>query len=382
MKVAVAVHGRFHAFELAAQLFRRGLLAGLATTYPEFAARRFLPPGVPLATAPVLEVVRRLHGRLPVLPAPDVWIARHFARFAARTLPAGSDLAVGWSGASLELIPAAQARGLKVAVERGSAHIAHQAELHLRLRETFGAIVPAVPPAMIARECAEYAAADAIAVPTRFAAETFTRRGIDPARLIVNPYGVDLDRFQAVAPRRGGEVLRIVFVGRVGPPKGVPWLLRAFARLGPKTELHLIGPIEPGMDRLFAGEPMARVVVRGPLPGAQLAEEYAAADLFCLPSLHEGLALVILQAMAAGLPVVTTPESGAGDVFTDGVEGRLVPAQDVDRLAEALAALAADAELRRAMGEAARGRVAHGFTWDDYGARAVTAYRALLAGPT
>lgn len=87
MKVAVAVHGRFHAFELAARLHRAGLLAQLATTYPAFAARRFLPPGIKLATAPGLEAIRRIHAVVRVGPSSDVFIARAFGRFSVRHLP-------------------------------------------------------------------------------------------------------------------------------------------------------------------------------------------------------------------------------------------------------------------------------------------------------
>ena len=95
MKVAVAVHGRFHGFDLARGLHERGCLSQVATTYPVFAARRFLPRPIRLRTAPWLEAWRRLHGRLPFVPAPDPGVAEAFGRFAAATLPGDADLLVG-----------------------------------------------------------------------------------------------------------------------------------------------------------------------------------------------------------------------------------------------------------------------------------------------
>lgn len=130
------------------------------------------------------------------------------------------------------------------------------------------------------------------------------------------------------------------------------------------------------MEKLLASAP---VTVRGALPGAALPVEYQAADIFVLPSLEEGLPLVILQAMASGLPVVATQETGIADLITAAGEAVMVPSRDAGALAEALAQLAAQPELRRAMGAAGRRRVEAGYSWADYGARALSLYAGLLA---
>lgn len=375
MKVCVAVHGRFHGFDLAGEMHRRGHLAALLTTYPGFAVRRFLPPDLPVASAPWLETWRRLHARLGLSGATDLAVGRGFARFVAGHLPSGADLLVGWSGATLEAIAPAKARGMTVVLERGSSHIGHQARVLAGEYARHGVDFRPVDPRMIARELAEYEAADAIAVPTGFARDTFVAAGIPAARIMVNPYGVDLSRFAPPAARPEGRP-RLLLVGRIGLRKGIPTLLAAFQRLRGLAELHLVGPIEPGMERILAG-PGDGVAVRGPLPGGALAAEYAAAHLFCLPSLEEGLPLTMLQAMAAGLPVVATPETGAADVIEPGREGLIVPSGDADALADALAALLQDRDRREAMGAAARARVASGHSWSDYGERAVDAYARL-----
>jgi len=378
MKVTVAVHGRFHGFDLAAQLHRRGALARLITTYPAFAARRFVPADLPLATAPWLEAVRRLWPLLRLPDRPDTGVARRFARFAARNLP-DCDLLVGWSGASLEAAAEARRRGITVVIERGSTHIDHQSEVLAGAHARWGLDWRGTDPELEARERAEYACADLIALGSRHAADSFLARGFSPDRLLVNPYGVDLERFHAAPRQERSGTPRILFVGSVGVRKGVPELLSAFARLGGVAELHLIGPVEPGFQPLLERLSSPGVVVRGPLPGSALPAEYAGADLFCLPSVEEGFGMVILQAMAAGLPVIATTATGLPDTDPDGRAGWALPPGDVDALADTLAAALADGEGRRNKGGEARRLVEAGWSWEDYGARAMDAYRRLAS---
>lgn len=379
MKVAVSVHGRFHAFELARQLSRHGALQQVMTTYPTFAVRRFVAEGM-VDSAPGLEAWRRLDGRVPFLPPSQPGLSRAFGRFAARRLARDIDLLVGWSSATLEAIPAARDRGAAVVLERGSCHIAHQVET---LREEYARLglgAEPTPPELIERELAEYEQVDAIAVPSAFAARTFLDRGIAGNRLIVNPLGADIDAGAGVErAERDRRAPEILFVGQVGVRKGTVWLLRAFAPLAGRARLRLVGPLERGFEGVLRREPLDGVSIVGPLKGSALRDAYARADLFCLPSVEEGFGMVILEAMAAGLPVVASDVSGGAEAIADGVDGRVVAARDVGALTGALAALAADGPARRAMGLAAREKVRSRFTWSAYGDRAVAAYESLLA---
>lgn len=382
MKVGVSVHGRFHAFELATALHARGALAGLLTTYPAFVARRFLPDGVSLITAPHLELMRRMKARLPFLPlGGDFQLARAFGSFAARHLPE-ADLLVGWSGASMEALAEARRRGMRTVLERGSIHIDAQSDVLRAAFARWGLDWHGTDPRLAAREKAEYEAADAIMVGSLHSRDSFVGRGFDPARVHVNNYGVDLSMFspspEGLKPHTG--LKRLLFVGRVGIRKGVPWLLEAFARMPPDWELHLVGPVEPEMPAIAARLPTERVIWRGVLPRAALAEEYRACDLFVLPSVEEGLAMVILQAMACGVAVVASTESGGRDAGSDGEDIALVPPADSINLAETLNRLAANPEERHRMAVAARRRVVTGFSWADYGRRALDLYAQVCGG--
>jgi glycosyltransferase involved in cell wall biosynthesis len=379
MKVAIGVHGRFHAFELATALHEQGDCdVEVATTYPRWAARRFLPPDLAVRSASWLEFRRRLHQRLRLGPAPDSEICKAFGRFVARALPADADVFVGWSSASLEPITAAKARGVLTVLERGSTHILHQQDVLERIHGEQGRRFSGIPGEIVERELAEYEAADIIAVPTPYAAETFQNRGLESDRIFVNPYGVDSAEF-ACGDRPVRRLPTILFVGTVGLRKGVPDLLAAFARLGGIARLRIVGPVDPG----YAPALPEGATLVGALDRAGVIGELHAADVFCLPSQEEGLALSLLQAMAAGLPVVATPESGASAVVANDIEGLIVPAGDVDSLAAALTRLSMDPDRRHRQGASAF-RKASELTWDAYGKRALAGYKAAIgkASPT
>ena len=374
MKVSVSVHGRFHAFELAAGLHKRNTLSGLMTTYPGFAVRRLTGTDMPVHAAWWLEAKRRLMSG----SFDPVALAKAFGRFAAKNLPVGSNLLVGWSSATLEVIEPAQSRDIKVIIERGSSHIAHQTDVLTRAYADRGLVFSETPPAIVEREEAEYEAADSIAVPSTFAKRTFIERGISENKLIVNPYGVDLVRFKPSKREPGTGPVKILSVGRVGIRKGIVDLITAFQPLAGKAELHLVGPVEPVMRKLLNAMPMEGVQLRGPFAADELPAIYQDADIFCLPSLEEGFPLVLLQAMASGLAVVATPETGAEDIITEGTEGHIVNAGDSRGLGNALAALVEDAGLRPQMGLAARARVENGWGWENYVERAMVGYQTLL----
>lgn len=379
LKVSIAVHGRYHAFDLARGLFEKGHLVQLATTYPRYAAQRFLPRGVPLRSAPRFEIWRRLAARFAFVPQADPGVSIGFGKFAARTLPDDAHLLVGWSSAICEAIEPAQARGMKVCVERGSTHILHQLRVLGDAAARSNISPPGTPTEIIERELWEYENADAIAVPTRFAAETFISEGVAAEKLIVNPYGVEPDAFKPRDVPADGP-FRVLFAGSVGVRKGVPDLLLAFDKMPPGTELHLAGPIEHGMADLLARHARPGLIVHGPLAFARLKELYRSSTVFCLPSIEEGLAQVLLQAMASGLPVVTTEAAGGAELVVAGENGLIVPVGDPHALAGALLDMNADPARTWEMGRRARHRIETSFRWSHYIDRAVDAYEQLVFG--
>ncbi|QHQ34075.1 glycosyltransferase family 4 protein [Algicella marina] len=157
--------------------------------------------------------------------------------------------------------------------------------------------------------------------------------------------------------RRGRGPVRALFIGRLAAVKGVPVLLEALRDV-PELELVLIGD---GPERRAleaeARELGGRVKFLGYQSQDAVAEALAEADMLVLPSFAEGVPVVLMEAMAAGLPVVTSRVAGIPELVEDKVSGLLVPPGDTAALAEALTTLVEDAGLRREMGEAGRAKV-------------------------
>ena len=213
-------------------------------------------------------------------------------------------------------------------------------------------------------------AADAVVVPSPSAA-TVARdwAGVPGDRVVVIPNAVDPADWPAAASSTD-----VAFLGRLDPIKDVPTLVAAMARL-PDMNLHVYGdgPDRPRIERSIADHHVAdRVTLHGAVDRPQAA--LARAGVLVLPSLAEGFGLVLIEAMAAGVPVVATDVPGVRDVVRDGVTGLLVPPGDPAALAAAVARLSADPTLRHRLTTAARADVRDRFTW----AAVLPAYRRLL----
>jgi len=202
----------------------------------------------------------------------------------------------------------------------------------------------------------------------------------------VVPYGVELARFQPAA-RNGAHPSDVVVgaVARLSPEKGLDDLLRAVARLaGRGLTVRLVlagdGPERGRLERL-AGELgiAGRVDFRGEVPHERVPAVLGELDIFAMPSRAEGFGVAALEAQAMQLPVVATRVHGIPDVVEDGVSGLLTPPRDLDALADAIARLAADAELRAAFGRAGRALVEARYRWEENTAQMERLYRGLLA---
>jgi len=379
VKVAISVRGRFWAFDLARELAREGALQRLITSAPALLAERFGVPRGLVIGLPAYELLARGARHLPMAAdrALEAPVAAAFGRAAARRIPLYPDVFVGWSGSSLEGLRVAKDRGALTVLERGSAHIETQDEILGALAEHTGIPLRRPSPAVVRREILEYQLADRIAVPSDFVAASFVARGFAPERLIVNPFGVDLAAFTpATSPPLNP---RLLCVGRVGARKGSHVLIDAFLQSGVRGELVFVGPIEPEFSARARAAASDRVRFLGPVPQAQLPALYQSATAFALPSFEEGLAMVILQAMACGLPVLVSDHTGVAGLFDERHGALLHQAGDTQTLVAQIERLGRAPDRAREFGARAAGAVARGFTWRDYAARALAAYHGALA---
>lgn len=189
------------------------------------------------------------------------------------------------------------------------------------------------------------------------------------------PYYCDLTPYRQAAAARapGSDHIDILFSGQMIQRKGVDLLLEAFRRIAdrhPALRLLLLGdgPEKARYQAMVPPDLSQRVLFLGHMPPEALPARFAQADIFCLPSRHDGWGVVVNEALGAGLPIVTTKTVGAGaDIVTEGENGFIVPVDDAAALAHALERIAGDDRLRAAMAAAARTRAAQ---WDvEEGAR-------------
>lgn len=223
----------------------------------------------------------------------------------------------------------------------------------------------------------EFAECDRIVVPSAVAQQSFAEYGYAGKTVVVQT-GVDADYFSPNPGFARTPVFRVCYVGRVELAKGVSYLLEAWKKLGLQdAELVLVGEVKQQMKSLLRKYADGGVRVEGILPGREVARFYREANLFMQPSPNEGLAQALLEAMASGLPVVATDKTGAVDCLTNGKEGLVVPARDVDALAEAILWCYRHREESREMGKAARKRIESQFKLEHYNQRVLALYRTL-----
>jgi len=212
----------------------------------------------------------------------------------------------------------------------------------------------------IKRDLEAWQLSDVVLAPSKFVRDSMVRLGFDSDRISVVPYGLSQDWFETPArPKRE----RVLFVGNVCLLKGVHYLAEArriLLQRGLSPEFRVVGPIRPYVPHTAMFEGLEYV---GQVPRTQVREEFAQADVFALPTISESFGLVHLEALACGVPVITTPHCGS--VVRNGVDGYIVPVRDPAALADRIQQLLIDRQLRSRMSADARER-ARQFSWQHY----------------
>ncbi len=296
----------------------------------------------------------------------DAAFDRHVARRIASAPPR---IVIAHDGQALATIRAARRLGTISVLNQVTGHVLkalttyrEEAELCPDFADSLSTHLPLEIGEAMRPESIE---ADWILAPSEYVRDSLVEYGTDPARIAMLPYGVDIERFAPGPPRAAEAPFRILFVGQIGQKKGIKYLLEAVRRLAlPNVELVLAGLVIGGGSGLKPYRNLFRHIAH--VPHHEVHRLYRNADIFVFPSLHEGSAFANLEAMASGLPVITTPN--AGSLVEDGREGFIVPMRDTEALMERIARLYRDRALLDQMGAAARAK-AEANTWHDHRAR-------------
>jgi glycosyltransferase involved in cell wall biosynthesis len=348
MRIAIVVHGRFEAFDLARELLRRGNEVTVYTNYPGWAAGRFGVAAQHVRSFATHGVLTRALGRLggpALLRRYEAQLHTLFGRWAAQALRDHRwDVVNAFSGIAEELLVSSAIQARLRMVVRASSHIRVQDRLLREEESRTGAQLDRPSPWMIAREEREYALADAIRVLSSFARETFLSEGVPEHKVKLVISGVDTRAFRAspadlhqrCARVLAGAPLRVLSVGTFGYRKGA-WDTAAVVR-NLNRERHtfsFVGPIAAEAAAL-ARQLQNDVTFAPKRPESELSQTYAWGDIFLLPTIEDGFPAVLAQAAAAGLPIVTTPNGAGEDLVADGENGWIVPIRQPHLIAERL----------------------------------------------
>lgn len=246
------------------------------------------------------------------------------------------------------------------------------------LNPAWAATMPAVtePPDKLALKEEELQLADMIFVASRFTRQTLAAGPELSVPVHVVPYGSPvIETWYRSAQPAISERLRVLFVGSLGQRKGISYLLQAAHLLKDQIQLTLIGfPVgeSPELTQALQTHRWLRSI-----PHPEVLREMQQHDVLVFPSLFEGFGLVILEALACGLPVITTPHTAGPDVIAEGEDGFIVPIRSAEAIAHNLELLHQDRERLYHMSQTARQR-ARQFTWAAYGQTALMHLRSYL----
>lgn len=335
LRIAIATAGRFHVLDLARELHALGHRVKFYSYVPRARAERFgLPADCHVSLLPFVLPAIAWQQLMPrFLPSVRARLLYALLNRAVMMRLQPCDVFICMSGIYLEAARFAKQRyGATIWLDRGSQHILAQDEI---LASLPGAERPS--PLAIRRELAGYALADRVVIPSGHVEESFRRDRAAHGKLFRNPYGVDLAMFPLrLEGRLVSDPISLLFVGIWCLRKGCDLLGEAVRRVHGVRLTHVgaIGDLHlPSNDDRF--------VHIDPVPQAQLARFYAAADVFILASREDGFGVVLSQALASGVPVICTDRTGGADLaYTAALAQRItvVPAGDVDALACAIAA--------------------------------------------
>jgi glycosyltransferase involved in cell wall biosynthesis len=396
VRVLVCHPTRQHAAEVARALADANSLEGFLTLLPDERAFRWLPAPVrkalPSAIArngvPYLPKnrVHTLLGPLLVYKCAqyfqhdeaigdlltwtlfDLWTARYVRR-------RRPDAVVGYEMCAVETFRAAKSAGARCILDAAAFHYAEQDAVLLHETHKFSR----AETRLRRRKRIELELADLIICCSEVARQSYLAAGISGCRIVVNPPGVEFDLFQ---PDKGASrtgPTKFVFVGTASRRKGFDILLEAFRLTTgefPSAELHVIG--DPESAFRFIGYSSDKIEIHGKRSRRELAQLLGMMDCLVLPSRIEAFGMVVVEALAAGIPAIVTPKVGAAEVITAGKNGWIVPVDSAVALSEQMSSCCAEPSRAREMRPDCIASAAR-HQWIDYRKRMLSIVEAVIS---
>ncbi len=398
MSILVAHPTRQHSHRLAQALQDAGLLQSYWTLLPDRRALSWLPASVDgrlpssvirhsLQFLPVDKVhtligpllFQKVATRSRSAAARQLgeWMAwAVFDRWVARQLPRlRPKVVVGYEMCCAETFRVAKSLGITCVLDAAAFH--HTMQDKILDEDKYGA-KSWTGKRLRRRKQIEVELADKIICVSELARRSYVDTGVDENRIVVNQVGCDVTKFAATAESSRTGAPKFVFVGIPINRKGFDLLAASYARLLGQcrdAELHVAGDAAMAA-RLVAGR---HVHIHGKLSHDQLSKLLAQMDCLVLPSRLESFGMVVVEALAAGVPVIVSDHAGASEAIKENVNGWVVPAGDESALLERMMSCCRDIDRVRLMG-AACARSAADHDWSHYSRRTLDIFEPLLEG--
>lgn len=346
MKVVYTAPNRGHHYKYAKALHAAGCLQAFVSGFPRLSPRSALPEiANKIHHADFLQTIyiASLKGNAPAsLSSRLAYLSKIEQDYACRRFLKDCDIFLFYNGSGLNSSRYGKRHGVISIVEAVNSHVSYQEDLLREEHENAGLPWQPFPVYEKQRRLQEYEQADYILMPSDFVKESFLSKGFPEHKLLKVPYGFDKIDNSIDKKLLNSDTFTVLYVGSISVRKGIRYLIEAFASLQhPKKQLVLVGP--DANDGALAGVTLPpNVVFTGVLKGDELANAYRTADVFCLPSIEEGLALVLGEALSFGLPIIATVNTGASDLITDGQEGYILPIRSSEAIRQKLQLLADD----------------------------------------
>jgi glycosyltransferase involved in cell wall biosynthesis len=369
LRVVYSAPNREPHYGYARELYHAGILKTFVCGFPRYSPRSPIPEiGAALRRADSLQTlfIASQKLRLPQCVSEELahWAKIQIDRSSRRPLR-DADVFLFYNGCGLESARWFRANGGIGIVQAMNGHVLAQEQILAEEHKKLGLPWRHFHPREVRRRVTEVEEAEYVLVPSTFVAKSFLAKGIPAGRILQVPFTMQRIAGAAESARRNErdeKAFRVLCVASISVRKGLRYLIEAFRELKyPKKELWIVGPAAnpSGLEDVSLPE---GIKFFGPLKGDALQDVYSRATVFCLPSIEEGLALVLIEALYYGLPVIATENSGIEDLLANGRGAMMVPIRDARAISDWLNRLADDPnflEQKRVEAVEARNRLAN-----------------------
>lgn len=337
-KFTVVTNGKFHHFDFAAELYKKGLLVKLISTYPYFIAKRYGIGREVFVGLTIFEFVRRFWWKIFNRSLPATFYAKLFTKTALLFIPKNTEVIITHGGYSEEILASKRFKNTIKILDRGSSHSTENFNLNKQAASYHNSEWKELPKSYLERELLEYELADVILVPSTFAYNSFLKNGVNKEKVLLIPYGMSKHRFNnknTFKDVKEKEANIVLYVGQFSTRKGIGVLVNAMKivrKTIPNASLWLVGSKHSSLNKNTYDLPWVKIW--GVLNGNELVDKYRRASVFCLFSFEDGFGLVLTEALQFGLQVIATENTGAVDLNKKGLSVHLTSVGDEELAAE------------------------------------------------